>query len=112
MSQRAVIARLVRPPAFVPLAAVLVLMIGATLAAAFVPGAERISRAIADSNRGSGRAQALRFELEMRIGDSGEGPLAARGELVTHPTGMARRQDFDQLTGRAAFLSMATVIFS
>jgi hypothetical protein len=67
--------------------AVLLLLFSAATSVAFIPKAERIASAIARSNAASGRAQALRIHLEMRIGD---GPLLARGELVTHPTGMAR----------------------
>ena len=69
------------------LALVLWVALAGSAAFAFVPAAERIAGAIAKSNAGSGRAQALRIELNMRIGD---GPPVARGELVTHPTGMAR----------------------
>ena len=83
--------RIARPariagPARALLAALLVVL-AATAVAAFVPQAERVVGAIAKSNADSGRAQALRIKLEMRLG---EGPLVARGELVTHPTGMAR----------------------
>lgn len=59
----------------------------APFAHAFIPKARRIAGAVADVNRAAGRTQALRIQLAMRIGD-GE-PVAA-GELVTHPTGMAR----------------------
>lgn len=53
----------------------------------FVPDADRVTKALAAVNKSSGRAQALRFDLEMRIGD---GDVIAIGELVTHPTGLAR----------------------
>ncbi len=53
----------------------------------FVPEADRVTAAVAAVNKSSGRAQALRFDLEMRIGD---GEVIATGELVTHPTGLAR----------------------
>jgi hypothetical protein len=59
----------------------------APIALALVPGSERVANAIVARNAAAGRAQALRFELEMRID---EGPVVARGELVTHPSGMAR----------------------
>ncbi len=65
----------------------LTLLIAGTAVEAFVPQAERIAGAIAEANAGAGRAQALRIELEMRIG---EGPVVARGAIVTHPMGMAR----------------------
>ena len=72
---------------FVCLAAALMLALGAQLAAAFIPQAERIAKAIAAGNAKSQRAQALRIEIEMRIG---EAPPVAWGEIVTHPAGMAR----------------------
>lgn len=53
----------------------------------FIPRADRVVAAIAAANRASGRTQALRLSLTMRIGD--EDPIAT-GELVTHPTGLAR----------------------
>ena len=56
-------------------------------AAGFVPDAERVTRAVAGVNKASGRAQALKLELDMRIED---GDVIAVGELVTHPTGLAR----------------------
>ena len=72
---------------FVCLAAALMLALGAHVAVAFIPQAERIAKAIAAGNAKSRRAQALRIEIEMRIGES---PPVAWGEIVTHPAGMAR----------------------
>lgn len=70
------------------LACLVVLVLAASQpAAAFIPKANRIAGAVAQVNRASGRTQALRIQLSMRFGD-GE-PVAA-GELVTHPTGLAR----------------------
>jgi len=57
-------------------------------AVAFIPKANRIVAEVAKVNAASKRATALRFELSMRMDDDGE-PLA-RGELITHPTGLAR----------------------
>jgi hypothetical protein len=57
------------------------------MAMGFVPEADRVTRAVAAVNKSSGRAQALRFDLDMRIDD---GDVIAIGELVTHPTGLAR----------------------
>jgi len=54
---------------------------------AFVPKADRIVAEVAKTNEASKRATALRFELSMRIGD---GEVLAKGELITHPTGLAR----------------------
>jgi hypothetical protein len=54
---------------------------------AFVPGADRTMRAIAEVNRASGRTKAIALELTMRIGD--RDPIAV-GELISHPSGLAR----------------------
>jgi len=53
----------------------------------FVPAADRVVRAIGETNRASGRGEALQIELEMSIG--GRDPVAT-GDVVTHPTGLAR----------------------
>jgi hypothetical protein len=87
MPGRARIVKLGAPAAFSSFALAVFVALAGMSASAFVPQAERVAGAIAESNADSGRGQALRIELEMRIGD---GPLVARGELVTHPTGMAR----------------------
>jgi hypothetical protein len=79
--------RLAVPGAFAGFLAALLLSLSGMSAFALVPQAERVAGAMAESNAAAGRAQALRIELNMRIGD---GPPVARGELVTHPTGMAR----------------------
>jgi hypothetical protein len=70
--------------AAVVLTCALVLALPAT---AFIPKAKRIVDAVAETNAASKRATALRFELSMRIGD---GEPIATGELITHPTGLAR----------------------
>jgi hypothetical protein len=54
---------------------------------AFVPTAERIQDAIAETNVASGRDQALRLELTLQIGQR---PGVASAELISHPTGLAR----------------------
>jgi len=71
-----------------------VLLIGLVLlslsgpgAFAFVPAADRTIKAIAETNRASGRTMAIQLELTMRIGD--REPIAV-GELVSHPSGLAR----------------------
>ncbi|MCP4904081.1 MAG: hypothetical protein GY910_03790 [bacterium] len=56
-------------------------------AQAFIPQADRTMKAIARVNRSSGRTQALQLELTMRVG---ERPAIARGQLITHPSGLAR----------------------
>jgi hypothetical protein len=64
--------------------------LGAALAgaaAAYIPEPGRVVQAVAETNRASGRAQALKLELVLRIAD---GEPRATGELVTHPTGLAR----------------------
>ena len=66
----------------------LVLMaVGSFEAGAFIPEADRTLRAIARVNRSSGRSQALQLELTLRVGDR---PPIARGELISHPSGLAR----------------------
>jgi len=66
-----------------------VLSVGCLAGAAWgvLPAAERVTDAVADSNRAAGRSEALRLDLSLRIG--GGDPIAT-GQLVTHPTGMAR----------------------
>ena len=56
-------------------------------AEALVPRVERVIDAVASANRSGRRVSALRFKLNLHIG---EGPPVAIGELVTHPTGLAR----------------------
>ncbi|MGH0036107.1 MAG: hypothetical protein ACQGVK_13850 [Myxococcota bacterium] len=70
--------------ALVATAAGLVLAAGAM---AFVPSAERVERAIAETNSASRRNRPLRLELSLRLAG---GEPVARGELVTHPQGLAR----------------------
>ncbi len=54
---------------------------------AYVPRTTRVIDAVADANRSGKRVRALRYELNLRIGD---GAPVAVGELVSHPTGLAR----------------------
>jgi hypothetical protein len=61
--------------------------LGSPAARAYVPMADRTMKAIAEVNRASGRTQALQLELTMRIGDR---PPVAEGELISHPSGLAR----------------------
>ncbi len=56
-------------------------------AQALVPRANRVIDAVASANVKGHRVRALRFQLSLRIGD---GPPVAVGELVSHPTGLAR----------------------
>lgn len=58
-----------------------------SVSTAFVPRAERTLKAIAEVNKVSGRAKAIQLDLTMRIGD--REPIAS-GELISHPTGLAR----------------------
>jgi hypothetical protein len=53
----------------------------------FVPTGERIARAIAEANAAAGRSSALLFRLTLHIGDS---DALATGELLSHPSGLAR----------------------
>ncbi|MEZ4332106.1 MAG: hypothetical protein R3F35_10145 [Myxococcota bacterium] len=61
--------------------------LGAAQADAFVPKPERVLAAVAQANATSGRTQAFRLDLVMRIG---ERERIATGELVSHPSGLAR----------------------
>ena len=63
------------------------LLVLSPVASAFIPEADRTIREIAKVNRSSGRSQAIQLELTMRIGDR---EPVARGQLITHPSGLAR----------------------
>jgi hypothetical protein len=69
------------------LASLAVGMLVASVAIAFIPQVERTMRAIAKVNRTSGRTQAIQLKLTMSVGD--RGPIAS-GELISHPSGLAR----------------------
>ncbi len=56
-------------------------------AAAFVPAPERLADAIADTNRAAGRQESMKLEVSMGIGDRVD---IGQGEIVSHPTGLAR----------------------
>lgn len=56
-------------------------------AGAFVPKPERALAAVAQANLTSGRTQAIQLDLVMRIGDR---DAIATGQLVSHPSGLAR----------------------
>lgn len=62
-------------------------MLGGSRVLAFIPESDRTMKAIAEVNRVSGRTQALQLDLTMRIGD--REPIA-QGELIIHPSGLAR----------------------
>lgn len=78
------VAPLARPAGLV---VALVIGLGGMRAAAFVPEPERVLAAVAQANATSGRTQAIRLDLELRIG---EREAIATGELVSHPSGLAR----------------------
>ncbi len=59
----------------------------ASAAIAFIPAVERTMQEIAKVNRSSGRTQAIQLKLTMSVGDGG--PIAS-GELISHPSGLAR----------------------
>lgn len=65
----------------------LVTILSGPTSQAFIPQADRTLAAIAAVNRAAGRTQALQLDLRMRIGHR---EPVAEGELVTHPTGLAR----------------------
>jgi hypothetical protein len=54
---------------------------------AYVAPPKRIHAAIAETNKADGRTQAIRLELSMQIGERTD---IATGELISHPTGLAR----------------------
>lgn len=56
-------------------------------ASAHVPRSERVIDAVASANVSGRRVRALRYSLKLHIG---EGPPVATGDLVSHPTGLAR----------------------
>ena len=65
-----------------------VVLLGLALpVAAVVPKADRIADATAKANQAAARTQALQLELMLRVGD--REPVGS-GQLVTHPTGLAR----------------------
>jgi hypothetical protein len=59
----------------------------ALAAAAAIPTAPKIAEAVAEANQMSARAEPLLIDVVLRIGP---GEPAARGQLATHPTGLAR----------------------
>lgn len=69
------------------LSAVVAALLVAAPLQAYVPRPDRTIRAIAETNRQSGRSQAIQLELTMRVGDR---EPVARGQLISHPTGLAR----------------------
>lgn len=56
-------------------------------AAAFVPKPDRALAGVAQANASSGRTQAIQLDLVLRIGDR---DAIATGQLVSHPSGLAR----------------------
>lgn len=57
------------------------------VALAVVPAPDRLARAVADANKAAGRTEAIKLELSMAIGDRVD---IGEGELISHPTGLAR----------------------
>ncbi len=68
-------------------AATAIAVLGAVAAGAYVSVPERIHEAIAETNKADGRSEAIRLLLTMQVG---ERPAVATGELISHPTGLAR----------------------
>jgi hypothetical protein len=56
-------------------------------ARAVIPSSAKIVEAVATANRIAGRSEPVLLDVTLTIGD---GPPAATGVLVTHPTGLAR----------------------
>ena len=63
------------------------LFIASSTSHAYVPRPNRVIDAVASANKDGRRVRALRYQVNLRIGD---GPAVAAGELVSHPTGLAR----------------------
>ena len=63
------------------------LVLTSAVSHAYVPRPGRVIDAVADANKEARRTRALRYQVSLRIG---EGPAVAVGELVSHPTGLAR----------------------
>ena len=80
------------------------LLLGLALpVAAVVPKADRIAEATVKANQAAARSQALQLELMLRVGE--REPVGS-GQLVTHPTGLARLElrDAGDLTERHLLL--------
>lgn len=73
--------------ALVPGALAALLSLASLEALAFVPKPERALAAVAQANLTSGRTQAIQLDLVMRVGDR---DAIATGQLVSHPSGLAR----------------------
>jgi len=71
----------------VGLAAALAAALAGAPARAAIPGPEKIVRAVAETNRVSGRAEPLWIDVRLVVG---EGRPAAEGVLAAHPSGLAR----------------------
>ena len=69
--------------------ALLVCLLAAMPAAAFVPDADRVEAAVAEARAAAGRAAARGLEVELQ---TAEGKGRMRDELLSHPTGLARRE--------------------
>jgi len=69
----------------------IVLALLALPALAVIPSANKIAKAVADTNETSGRGGALLLEVQLRVSEK-EGPPAATGVIATHPTGLARME--------------------
>ncbi|MBK7949667.1 MAG: hypothetical protein IPK00_13215 [Deltaproteobacteria bacterium] len=89
MSARALAAGIASGSARAAAAIGLAALIGldAAPARAFVPKPDRALAAIAQANLSSGRTQAIQLDLVMRIGEQAS---LATGQLVSHPSGLAR----------------------
>jgi hypothetical protein len=68
-----------------------VLALLALPALAAIPSANKIAKAVAETNETSGRGGALLLDVELRVKGQA-GPPAATGVIATHPTGLARME--------------------
>lgn len=60
----------------------------ATTAQAVIPPSWKVAQAVARANRNAGRTNPILLEVTLTIGEGQ--PVAAKGTLATHPTGLAR----------------------
>ncbi|MGH0031327.1 MAG: hypothetical protein ACQGVC_16135 [Myxococcota bacterium] len=72
-------------------------LLAAAAAWAAIPSADRIARAVAETNAASGRVRPLLLDVSLRVAGGG---AQAQGVLATHPTGLARLE----LKGPSGFI--------
>lgn len=71
----------------IALCCALAVVVAAASAHAAIPNAAKVTRAVAEANRASGRSGPLLLDVRLQIAGGG---ASATGVLATHPTGLAR----------------------